>query len=233
MDPREISITIPEGDFLELYDVYSRKLDDNVSSLRICDIEILRGADSVIAWIGALKMVESDWEALAAEILRCLGWGGVGELPESACCDSMRASAKPIGEIGIAPSPASGNDRDSNSLAHLSDEAKIVAAKQAVAAYARNKQLPSAEHLAVFRELDSKAAGNKGASRVWRGFKFVQIDNIDRNDHSLSSESLGRACDQVWIGENAAPYRHLVCTGAERLAEVIRRGDAAADGERG
>lgn len=228
LDPSAVSITVPEADFLALAD-FTFNGDTSASKLRCCDIEILRGRDGVMVWLNpCIKMVESDRKALEMEILRCLGWDSVAELPQSASGNGVSPSAKAVGEIGVAPGAASGNDRNPDGFAHLSNEAKIIAAKAAIARYAREKKLPSAEHLALFRELDSHFPRNKGSRRSG----IAMLDDIDRNDHSLSSESLGRAADQAWIREGGAPYRHLIGTAAQRLAEVVNAGDAAADGER-
>lgn len=241
--PEDFSIVIPARDFCHLLDdsrMISFKIggsSTDTSTMRVYDIEILRGASAPDAGIGIFgpKMVESNRKALDAEILRCLGRDAVGKLPKSPSSDRVSPRAEPIGKIPVTPSPASGDDRNPNSLAHLSDEAKVIAAKEAVAAYGRNKQLPSASVSALFRELDGKAAGNKGAApkHAWQGVKWVVVDDINRNDHSLSTEPLSRAIDQIWVRENSGSYADLVSSRAERLAEMVCRGDSAADGERG
>jgi len=306
-EPRDFSIVIPGRDFCQLLGDLSFKVKGDpaeTSTMRVHDLEILRG-DAGIGIFGP-KMIESSRKALDAEILRCLGRGGITELPKSTSGDRVRASAEPIGKIPVTPSPAGGDDRDSNSLAHLSDEAKVIAAKHAIAAYARNKQLPSAAHLALFGELDGKRAGNKGSDEPptsgrlrsafsvgkWGGIRWVAtdfaapgadktvaairradgsivatnlpagtvvataigdkfasftvlrdatgeteifsariVDDIKRNDHSLSAEPLGRAVDQVWVRENGGAYADLISSRAERLAEMVCRGDSTADGE--
>lgn len=252
--------------------------------------------------------IESHREALTSEMLSRLKRGCIAELPEGTGGNRVSPRAEPIGKIPVTPSPAGGDDRNPNSLAHLSDEAKVVAAKEAVAAYARNKQLPSAAHLALFGELDGKRAGNKGSDEPptsgrlrsafsvgkWGGIRWVAtdfaapgadktvaairradgsivatnlpagtvvataigdkfasftvlrdatgeteifsariVDDIKRNDHSLSAEPLSRAIDQIWVRENGRPYADLIGSRAERLAEMVCRGDSAADGERG
>lgn len=193
---------------------------------------ILRGDRNVVVYAARrTQMIKSNFEALEAEILRCLGRGCVAKLPQSPGGDRVRAGAETIGKIPVTPSPAPRGDRDANSFAHLSDEAKVIAAKHAIAAYARNKQLPSAAHLALFGELDDKAAGNKGAApkHAWQGVKWVVVDDIKRNDHSLSAEPLSRAIDQIWVRENSGSYADLIGSRAERIAEVINATDAAAD----
>ena len=293
IDPGNVSIVIPEKDFLPLYATFSRKLDDNMSSMRIFGMEILRGSTGVTIWLPQ-NVVEPDGEAVCMEILSRLGRDTVRELPKSASGNGVSPGTKPVSEVGIAPRPASSDNRDSNSLAHLSDEAKVIAAKEAIAAYARKKQLPSAAHLALFRELDGKLAGNKGASarvcavdfaapgsdktivairrrdgsiavsglpagtllgavvgkdtvrishraddrpgqfKNWVSEHWLTIvDDIDRNHHSLSAEPLGRAIDQLWVRENGGAYADLISSRSERLAEMVNRGDSAADGERG
>ena len=232
-----ISVSLPERDFRSIMRGLGGRPD--ATKFRYNGAEFLRGGKEVIIW-WAVKMVESDREALEAEILRCLGRGGVAKLPQSASGNGVSPRAKPVSEVGIAPSPASGNDRNPNGLAHLSNEAKIIAAKEAIAAYARNKQLPSAEHLALFGELDGKRAGNKGAnprieelraSADWSDLDFAA--HIKRNNNRLSAEPLSRAIDQLWVRENGGSYADLISSRSERLAEMVCRGDSAADGERG
>ena len=246
-EPKDFSIVIPEQDFCQLLGDLSFKVKGDsagTSTMRVHDLEILRGERDVILYAASLpQMIKSNFEALRVEILRCLGRDAVGKLPKSPSSDSVRAGAEPIGEIPVTPRPASGDDRNPNGLAHLSDEAKVVSAKQAIAAYARNKQLPSAAHLALFGELDGKRAGNKGPGLGQAGWMpdpapawHAQIDrlfDIKRNDHSLSAEPLSRAIDQIWVRENGGAYADLIGSRAERLAEMVRRGDSAADGERG
>ena len=284
-----ISVSLPERDFRSIMRDLGGRPD--ATKFRYNGADFLRGGKEVIIW-WAVKMVESDREALEAEILRRLGRGGVAELPEGTGGDRVRSGPKPVSEVGIAPRPASGDNRDSNSLTHLSDEAKVIAAKEAIAAYARKKQLPSAAHLALFGELDGKRAGNKGAGAHPRihAVDFAQpgadrnivatrrsdgsvvvsglpagtmfsaeingdvihirhspddrpnwtdahmphiIDDIDRNHHGLASEPLSRAIDQIWVRENGGAYADLISSRSERLAEMVNRGDSAADGERG
>jgi hypothetical protein len=252
LDPKRLSLTIPAGDFLGMFIGNTKSRRDGEcygSTMRVCDIEILRGTDDVIAWLNAVKMVESDREALRVEIYRCLGRDAIGELPKSASSNGVSPSAKTVGEIAVAASPASRDNRDSNRTADLSHEAKVIAAKHAIAVYAREKKLPGAEMLAAFGELDrAKASGGAAAVGVdlrpgalnwvpasWMGAKWVEATpaNINRHAHRLSSESLRRAADQIWIGNSGGTYADLVCSRPERLAEMVYRGDAAADGERG
>jgi hypothetical protein len=233
LDPGSVSIAIPEKDFLALRGEFSPKLDESTSSMRWFGMEILRGGrEDVAIWLSAdLKMVKPDRIALEAEILRRLGRGGVGELPQSASSNGVSPSVKTVGEIGVTPGAAARSDRNPNRFAHLSDEAKVIAAKAAIAAYGRDKNLPAASALALFRELDGKRAGNKraGAKHAWSSFKFVEVSNIHGNDHSLSAEPLSRAIDQIWVRENGGAYADLVCSRAERLAEVANAGDPAAN----
>lgn len=234
---KRLSITLPAKDF----DAISREIGlFSEYKFTFAEMEILRGESQIIIWLDLPdSMVKTCGEPLKAEILGCLQGGRVTELPQSASSNGVSPRAKPVSEVGIAPSPASGDDRDSNGLAHLSDEAKVIAAKEAIAAYARKKQLPSPAHLALFGELDGKRAGNKRprysispaeAARLLRG-DF--IDDIHRNDHGLASEPLGRAIDQIWVRENGGSYADLISSRSERLAEMVNRGDSAADGERG
>lgn len=213
------------------------------ASFRLYGVEILRGGFDRDTPLVCLRnrdiLFDAHREALIAEIESRLSGDAVSELPQSASSNGVSPGAKPVSEVGIAPRPASGDDRNPNSLAHLSDEAKVIAAKEAIAAYARKKQLPSAAHLALFGELDGKRAGNKG--RPWNPGKARlaacaagrAVNDIDRNHHGLSAEPLGRAIDQIWVRENGGAYADLISSRSERLAEMVNRGDAAADGERG
>lgn len=230
VDPRQVGLTIPEQDFFEFRRAFLPEPRSEGSGMRIFDIEILRGLDGVLVWFGSVKMVTSRLEALEAEILRCLGRDRVRELPKSASSNGVSPSTKTIGEVAIAACAAGRDNRNPNSLAHLSYEAKVIAAKEAIAAYARNKQLPSAAHLALFREIDYARACNDSSHRAWNA---PVIDDIKRNDHSLSAEPLSRAIDQIWVRESSGSYADLISSRAERLAELVCRGDSAADGERG
>lgn len=243
IEPRRVSITVPEKDFIALGEFECEILASDKSRLHMFGIEILRGADEVIVWLPG-EMVKSDGMALEAEILRCLGRGSVAKLPKSASSNGVSPSAKTIGEVGVAARAAGRDNRDSNRTAHLSHEAKIIAAKHAIAVYAREKKLPSAEMLATFGELDRAKVGG-GSAGV--DMDFAEADsiirtalarrgapaNINRHAHRLSSESLSRAADQIWGANSGGAYADLVCSRAERLAEMVYRGDSAADRERG
>lgn len=276
INPRDVSIVIPERDFLALCNQHF--VGDSASSMRFMDIEILRGTNGVTVWLPA-EVVEPNRETLCMEILRCLGRDGVRELPKSASSNGVSPSAKTIGEVGVTASSSGRDNRDSNRAANLSHEDKIIAAKHAIAVYAREKKLPSAEMLATFGELDrakasggaaavgedfssfEEAAGRVESSIVRRamallaendvpadeGGMFAMIPensslarylfgapaNINRHAHRLSSESLSRAADQIWGANSGGTYADLVCSRAERLAEMVYRGDSAADRERG
>ena len=305
----DISVMLPEESYVALLALAEAEdlavnptPFDPVTLLRarffLIGIEVLCGGRlvtepvAIFARLGA--GVDANSKALLAKIQRCLTGGRVGKLPKSTSGDRVSPSAEPIGKIPVTPSPAGGDDRDSNSLAHLSDEAKVIAAKHAIAAYARNKQLPSAAHLALFGELDrAKASGGAAAVGVdlakpgadksvrwwafkkavrgpvalptsdelrrgygglecdfivfdeaanldfttgrWHGVKWVKRGapaNINRHAHRLSSESLSRAADQIWGAHSGAAYGDLIGSRPERLAEMIYRGDTAADRER-
>jgi hypothetical protein len=249
VDPKYVSVLLAEAVYCALLDLAhangiaadARQHCEKTllrAGFYLSGIEILCGNPgenpAPSAWVDPFKvdLIDADRKALIAKMQRCLKGCGVSELPKSPGGDSVRASAESIGEIPVTPSPASGDDRNPNSLAHLSDEAKVIAAKHAIAAYGRNKQLPSASVSALFRELDGKAAGNKGAApkHAWQGVKWVVVDDINRNDHSLSTEPLSRAIDQIWVRENSGSYADLVSSRAERLAEMVCRTEAAADG---
>lgn len=297
--PDDFSVVIPASDFCALLNdtrIFEFKISGNsagASSMRVYGIEILRGERDIAVYCPHY-MVQPNREAMTAEILRCLGRDTVRELPQSASSNGVSPRAKPVSEVGVTPRPTGSDDRNPHSLAHLSDEAKVIAAKEAIAAYARKKQLPSPAHLALFGELDGKRAGNKGASarvcavdfaapgsdktivairrrdgsiavsglpagtllsavvgkdtvrishraddrpgqfKNWVSEHWLTIiDDIDRNDHSLASEPLSRAIDQIWVRENGGAYADLISSRSERLAEMVNRGDSAADGERG
>jgi hypothetical protein len=244
--PKDFSLVIPAQDFCALLDdtrMNSIKVaaDSNgASAMRVYDIEILRGENGI--GIFGPKMISANREALDAEILRCLGRGSVAELPESACGDSVRACGETLREIVVAARPAGRDNRDSNRTADLSHEAKVIAAKHAIAVYAREKNLPGAEMLALFRELDGGEDGGTapavGVDLRPGAVNFAFADrgataHINRHAHRLSSESLRRAADQIWIGNSGGTYADLVCSRPERLAEMVYRGDSAPDGERG
>jgi hypothetical protein len=241
LDPKTLSLVIPEGDFLSIYADHAGAAVAAASSMmRLFDIEILRGTPEMPelgVYINNWSMVPADWDALRMEILRCLGRGGVSELPQSASSNGVSPSVKTAGEVGVTPGAASGDNGNPDRFAHLSDEAKIIAAKAAIAAYGREKKLPSASHLALFRELDSLPPKHKrGEIRqpgLYRMLTGGFPGDIDRHDHSLSSESLGRACDQMRVGEGSGSYRDLVSAAPQRLAEMVYRGDSAANGKRG
>ncbi len=256
IDHKEIGVVLP-GDWYDTLVIQiraSRHLIETPCSPRtllragfhFCNFEILRGdpgQDRVLACLarGRDEMIGANGESLLSEIEGCFQGSRIAKLPKSPSSNSVSPSAEPIGKIPVTPSPASGDDRNPNGLAHLSDETKVIAAKEAIAAYARNKQLPSAAHLALFGELDGKAAGNKGPglgqagwmpAPAWHAQIDRLFDDIKRNNHSLSAEPLSRAIDQIWVRENGGSYADLVCSRAERLAEMVYRGDAAADRER-
>lgn len=203
----------------------------------LCGGRLVTEPVAIFARLGA--GVDANSKALLAKIQRCLTGGRITELPKSPSGDRVSPRAETIGKIPVTSSAAGRDNRDSNSLAHLSDEAKVIAAKEAIAAYARNKQLPSAAHLALFGELDGKRAGNKGPglgqagwmpAPAWHAQIDRLFDDIKRNDHRLSAEPLSRAIDQIWVRENGGAYADLVCSRAERLAEMVCRTEAAADG---
>lgn len=218
-----LSLTIPMRDFVALSG------GDFSTRMNCCGVELLCGRDGVHVWLALPPVIEPNREALNAEILRRLGWNRVRELPKSTGSDGVSPGAETVGEIGVTARAAGRDNRDSDRPADLSDEAKIIAAKAAIAAYGRDKQLPGAATLALFGELDYARACNDSSHRAWDAPVFY---DIERNDHSLSAEPLSRAIDQIWIRENGGAYADLVCSRAERLAEMVYRGNAAADGER-
>src|SRR3989304_2408075 len=247
LDPRTLSLVIPEADFLTFFAGWFSdrvKAEDLGSSIRFCNIEILRGVDTVIVWL-SIPVIHPDRDALEAEILRCLGRGAIRELPQGASSNGVSPSVKPSGEVGVTSGAASGDNRNPNGLAHLSNEAKVIAAKAAIAAYGREKKLPSAEALALFGELD-RAKASRGAAAVDDDVRAARVKklsrtvayllspaHIKRHAHRLSSEALSRAADQAWVTNSGGAYRDLVSAAPQRLAEMVYRGDSAPNGKRG
>src|SRR3972149_2587733 len=69
LDPRTLSLVIPEADFLTFFAGWFSdrvKAEDLGSSIRFCDIEILRGVDTVIVWL-SIPVIHPDRDALEAE----------------------------------------------------------------------------------------------------------------------------------------------------------------------
>lgn len=297
IQPRELGVVLPEVwyDHLLLHirsgnpHLIDRPFSPRTmlrAGFHFWDIEILRGDPDQVWPMACIRrdldgVIYADREALILEIEGCFQGCCVAELPQSASSNGVSPSAKTVGEVRVTASAAGRDNGNSNRMADLSHEEKIIAAKAAIAVYAREKNLPSAKTLALFGELDrAKASGGAaavgvdlaeaGADRtVWawaskrlemdpvslptseelcRGFggrqyDFIAFDeasdlgcgapaNINRHAHRLSSESLSRAADQIWSANSGGTYADLVCSRPERLAEMVYRGDAAADGER-
>jgi hypothetical protein len=203
------------------------------------------------------KEIASGENAARREIKRKLAGSGPRPLEQSPRRHRMGASAKRVYHMERAASAASRNNGNADRPTHLTHEQKIVAAKAAIAAYARDKKLPSAEQLAAFRELDEAAKAAKpvvavapavpGGNRtvfffedpvrdinlapgglVWSsnqnpGAWIDRASIIERDNHSLSSEALGRAADQLGASQSGRSYADLVGTREQRLAEVLDR----------
>jgi hypothetical protein len=255
---KALDLALPTEDFFDLSEEMGCGRSLATTWMDVHGLRVLRGTSAFIVHYdlghGSLHgMVDADMKALTSEILRRLNRHGVRELPKSASSNGVSPSAKTIGEVGVTSSAAGRDNGDTHRTANLSHEEKIIAAKEAIAVYAREKNLPSAEMLATFGELDrAKASGGAAAVGVdlpatsgrllascvvgrWNGVKWIEAApaNINRHAHRLSSESLGRAADQIWSANSGGTYADLVCSRPERLADMVYRGDSAADGERG
>ena len=240
-----VSIVLPEDDWLilrseiELY--YNVKPEEGASSLHYCNIEFLRGSAAPGAdhsvWF---KEVPANSVALTEEIIRCLSGGRVSKLPERTGSDRVSASPDSSGKVGVTSSPAIGNNRNGNSTRHIPDQLDVVSAKAAIAAYARDKKLPGSVSLAQLRELDGRLAGNKRtatisgdsakARKLWA--RAARFNNVEGDGHSLSSEPLSRAINQLNVAEDGRAHRDFIGAAAQGFAEMLDAGDASADRKR-
>jgi hypothetical protein len=220
--PEDVSIVLTAADFDALV-IGVGAAAAGTARLRICGTEVLCGdKDTRICIHPRVPLGKADREALAVEILRCLGRYRVGKLPQSASGNGVSPDVETVGKVGVAPSPASSDNRDAHLTAEQAKELKIVAAKAAIAAYARDKKLPSAEQLAAFRELDDVRSPNKALGAALRAsIRAEVIKEIYRDRHSLSSEALGRATDQIRISQSSGPYRDFVGAATQQLTEMI------------
>lgn len=124
-------------------------------------------------------------------------------------------------QVFVTSGATGGDNRDTNSSTDELDQLKIITAKAAIAAYARDKKLPSAEQLAAFRELDDVRSPNKALRAAMRESIKDVLDEINGNRHCLSSESLRRAGDQIRIAQSSGPYRDFVGAATQQLTDMI------------
>jgi hypothetical protein len=228
--PEDISVVLPSTDFgLLLVDLSRNGRADlhGKARIRVSGVEVLCGdKDTRICIHPRVPLGKADREALAVEILRCLGRYRVGKLPEGAGGDRVSASAEPVGKVGVTASPASGDNRDAHLTAEQAKELKIKTAKAAIAAYARDKKLPSAEQLAAFRELDDARSVNKNPVRRKSLMEIAnealrRIGEVDGDCDGLASEALSSAADEIWFAQSSGPYRDFVGAATQQLTEMI------------
>jgi hypothetical protein len=172
VSPSDVSIVLPGESFRYILCSINQP---PAYRFRFADMEILTGNDTgphgrretQIYFAGH---VPPNMEPVAREVFACLLGCRVSELPHRARCNSVGTMAYSMSEIAVTPRPASGNNRNPRRLSDLSYEEKVVAAKESVAAYTRDKKLPSAEMLALYRELDGIRTAKKwtGAGAVGR-----------------------------------------------------------------
>lgn len=230
-----VSIVLPEDDWLilrsEIEIYYNVKPKDDGSSLRYCGIEFLRGSAAPNAdrsvWF---KEVLANSVALTEEIIRCLSGGRVSKLPERTGGDRVSASPDSSGKVGVASSPAIGNNRNGNSARHIPDQLDVVSAKAAIAAYARDKKLPGSVSLAQLRELDNSIAAKNPVQPIYMGIDLAS--DIQGDGHSLSSEPLSRAINQLNVAEDGRAHRDFIGAAAQGFAEMLDAGDAPAHRKR-
>lgn len=238
-----VFVSVPMSEFNNLFDSGGRPLRqigqtdrrDPTMKLHGIVVDFLASDEIRVVIGGGLYSICADREALASEIKRCLGWDEVRKLPQSPGGDRVRAISEAIGQIGTAPRPTSSHDRNADSGGNLTNEAKIVAAKAAIAAYARDKKLPSAEMLATFGELDRPRAERRLIdAEVRKGVKAAMlavVNHVNGDCHSLASEALSRAADQSGVTDRGGAYRDFIGAAAQGFAKMIDAGDAAADGQ--
>jgi hypothetical protein len=256
-DTSEVSIVLPEEDWIVLAEeldlFYNWKPEEGASRLRYFNIEYLRGAKDYVVYFGPRFI--SNRDALRAEIIRCLSGRGLGELPKSPGSNAVSTGPDTGGEIGVATSPAIGNNRNRNGVRHIPDQLDVVSAKAALAAYARDKKLPGSVSLAQLRELDDRLAAKKAVAKACGagGLPDIWYDEaaaitpkmfdaltsagfaprkIDGNRDSLSSESLGRAIDQLNVAEHGRAHRDFIGAAAQGFAEMLDASDAPAHRKR-
>lgn len=157
-------------------------------------------------------------------------WCDVAPVPNGPTGHSVSASPEPISKVADAAGPAIGDNGDANSGGDGGDRLKVVAAHEAIAAYAREKKLPSAEVRATFGELDTAkandrlraaASGNLTVADIVRAMAILDANEVDGDRHSLASEPLGRAIDQLWGAQRGRTYCDLVGTGQHRVTDML------------
>lgn len=239
---KSVSIVLPEEDWVilaeELEIFYNWKVDRGGSVQHFCGMEFLRGTHEYSVWFSG--SFTPNEEALSAEIIRCLSGGRVSELPERTGSDRVSASPDSSGKVGVASSPAIGNNRNGNSVRHIPDQLDVVSAQAAIAAYARDKKLPGSVSLAQLRELDDRLAQNKRtaaisgdsakARKLWA--RTARFNNVEGDGHGLSSEPLSRAINQLNVAEDGRAHRDFIGAAAQGFAEMLDAGDASAHRKR-
>jgi hypothetical protein len=233
VDTGDVSIVLDAPDFDHLF-------VRGETRARMYGFEVLRGNPrpagfprSIGVFMNCDRMIESDRYALACEIFACLHGCGISELPERASSDTMSPGAYSSKEIAVPGRAAIGDHRDRNRPADVAKQIDIVAAKAAIAEYARNKKLPSAEMFVAFRRLDDKAAAKRtGDAELRAKIRAAIVAEIDRDRDRLSSEALGRAADQIGIAESGRPHRDFIGAAAQGFAEVLDAGNTPAHRKR-
>lgn len=246
-----VSIVLPEVDWLVLQEEIQLFFHASPGDSRAhyCGIEFLRGTDYCSVWLD--ESISADRDALGTEIVRCISGGRITKLPEGAGGDRVSASSNSGGKVGVTSSPTIGNNRNGNSARHIPDQLDVVSAQAAIAAYARDKKLPGSVSLAQLRELDGRLAGKKGTSldpaTIRRAaqilnenevapdgdmFGFWPTNNVEGDGHSLSSEPLSRAINQLNVAEDGRAHRDFIGAAAQGFAEMLDAGDAPAHRKR-
>lgn len=240
INPGGVSIVLQRDAFDRVGRYISPPASAGTSRFRYMDIELLMGEPRGLDDMRSVDLYFSDGlgkpnlEAIAREVFGCIIGGDVGKLPERSRCDRMGAGAYRLTEVFAAPRSAIGNDRDGNCRTDVAKKIDVVAAKAAIAAYARDKKLPRPEMLAAFRDLDDARSPNKAANATLRtNIKAAVRDAVNRDRHSLSAEALGRAADQIGIAEGGRPHRDFIGAAAQGFAEVLDTGDAPTHRKRG
>jgi hypothetical protein len=218
---RNVSIVLPGEDFCALR---TQLGFSHEASMRYMGLELLWGACTLPGadkefslWFNETSGLAAGLDSLAKEIIGCLTGSGVGELPEGAGSNCMGSGMYTTRKVSVTPSTATGDNGNPKRLADLSYEGKVKAAKEAVAAYAREKKLPSPEMLALFRELDDERA----CQRMMDAPFVDLVEVVDGDRHSLASAALGRAVNQVRGFESGGPDRDFIGAAAQRFTKMF------------
>ena len=222
VNPSDVSIVLPAESFRYILSSINQP---PAYRFRYADMEILTGnytregerRETQLYFTG---VVAPDMDILTRKVFACLLGCRVSELPHRACCHTMGTMAYRMSEIPVASRPASGNNGNPRRLSDLSYEEKVVAAKEAVAAYTRDKKLPSAEMLALYRELDGIRAGHKRTG-VNLATAFGNGNDVQSNSDRLASEALGRAVDKVGGFERGGPQRDFIGAAAQSFTNML------------